>query len=69
MQASDGVTPLGIAVLNNFDIFPDKNWYWIGVGALVGFTLLFNILYTFSLMYLNREYWDSILFSSSKFYY
>ncbi|KAG6418324.1 hypothetical protein SASPL_120527 [Salvia splendens] len=51
--ASDGITPLGIAVLNNFNIFPDKNWYWIGFGALVGFTLLFNILFTFSLMYLN----------------
>nr|QVT92281.1 ABC transporter [Salvia miltiorrhiza] len=51
--ASDGITPLGIAVLNNFNIFPEKNWYWIGVGALVGFTLLFNILFTLSLMYLN----------------
>ncbi|KAG6418325.1 hypothetical protein SASPL_120528 [Salvia splendens] len=40
--ASDGITPLGIAVLNNFNIFPDKNWYWIGFGALVGFTLLFT---------------------------
>ncbi|KAH6826662.1 ABC-2 and Plant PDR ABC-type transporter family protein [Perilla frutescens var. hirtella] len=49
----DGVTPLGITVLRNFDIFPNKNWYWIGVGALVGFTFLFNILFTFALMYLN----------------
>lgn len=50
---SDRVTPLGISILRNFDIFPEKNWYWIGVGALVGFTVLFNILFTFSLMYLN----------------
>ncbi|KAH6801487.1 ABC-2 and Plant PDR ABC-type transporter family protein [Perilla frutescens var. hirtella] len=49
----DGVTPLGITILRNFDIFPNKNWYWIGVGALVGFTFLFNILFTFALMYLN----------------
>lgn len=59
MQASDGITPLGIAVLNNFNIFPERNWYWIGVGALVGFTLLFNILFTFSLMYLNRKLWET----------
>lgn len=50
---SDGATPLGISILRQFDIFPEKNWYWIGVGALVGFTLLFNILFTFALMYLN----------------
>lgn len=55
MQGSDGVTPLGISILKGFDIFPEKNWYWIGVGALVGFTLLFNILFTFSLMYLSRK--------------
>ncbi|CAA2949088.1 ABC transporter G family member 29 [Olea europaea subsp. europaea] len=51
--ASDSVTRLGVAVLNNFDIFPERNWYWIGVGGLIGFTILFNVLYTFALMYLN----------------
>ncbi|KAL6563264.1 transcription factor [Orobanche hederae] len=52
-MASDNTTRLGVAILKNFDIFPEKNWYWIGVGALIGFTLLFNVLFTFSLMYLN----------------
>ncbi|XP_022962387.1 ABC transporter G family member 35-like [Cucurbita moschata] len=51
--ASDNKTPLGLAVLKNFDIFQDKNWFWIGVGALLGFTILFNVLFTLSLMYLN----------------
>ncbi|CAA0822386.1 ABC transporter G family member 36 [Striga hermonthica] len=51
--ASDNRTRLGVAILNNFNIFPQSNWYWIGVGALVGFTLLFNVLFTFALMYLN----------------
>ncbi|KAE8688564.1 ABC transporter G family member 35 [Hibiscus syriacus] len=31
----------------------DKNWYWIGAAALLGFAMLFNILFTFALMYLN----------------
>ncbi|KAL2493147.1 ABC transporter G family member 36 [Abeliophyllum distichum] len=52
-MASDNVTRLGVAVLNNFDIFPERNWYWIGIGALVGFVVLFNVLYTLALMYLN----------------
>ncbi|MQL78829.1 hypothetical protein Taro_011257 [Colocasia esculenta] len=44
---------LGIAVLENFDVFTKKYWYWIGVAALFGFTILFNVLFTLSLMYLN----------------
>ncbi|GER52403.1 pleiotropic drug resistance transporter 5 [Striga asiatica] len=48
--ASDNRTRLGVAILNNFNIFPQRNWYWIGVGALVGFTLLFNVLFTFALI-------------------
>ncbi|KAK4413837.1 ABC transporter G family member 36 [Sesamum alatum] len=51
--ASDNTRRLGVAILNNFNIFSDKNWYWIGVGALLGFTLLFNVLFTLALMYLN----------------
>ncbi|XP_021295062.1 ABC transporter G family member 35-like [Herrania umbratica] len=51
--ASDNVTRLGVAVLRNFDVPNDKNWYWIGAAALLGFTVLFNILFTFALMYLN----------------
>ncbi|EPS70689.1 hypothetical protein M569_04071, partial [Genlisea aurea] len=52
-RASDGSTSLGIAVLKHFDIFTDSYWYWIGVGVVAGFTLLFNVLFTFALMYLN----------------
>ncbi|XP_002515969.2 ABC transporter G family member 29 [Ricinus communis] len=51
--ASDNVTKLGIAVLNNFDIPADEDWYWIGAVALLGFTIVFNVLFTFALMYLN----------------
>uniref|UniRef100_A0A2C9UZ79 ABC transporter domain-containing protein n=2 Tax=Manihot esculenta TaxID=3983 RepID=A0A2C9UZ79_MANES len=51
--ASDNVTRLGIAVLENFDIFADEDWYWIGAVALVGFTIVSNVLFTIALMYLN----------------
>ncbi|KAF8400894.1 hypothetical protein HHK36_014197 [Tetracentron sinense] len=52
-SASDNVTRLGIAVLENFGVFPQRNWFWIGAAVLLGFTVLFNILFTLSLMYLN----------------
>ncbi|GAV88717.1 ABC_tran domain-containing protein/ABC2_membrane domain-containing protein/PDR_assoc domain-containing protein [Cephalotus follicularis] len=44
---------LGEAVLRARSLFPQSYWYWIGVGALLGFTVLFNILFTFFLTYLN----------------
>ncbi|MBA0774776.1 hypothetical protein Gotri_009963, partial [Gossypium trilobum] len=52
-KASDNITSLGAQVLRNFDVPNDKNWYWIGAGALLGFAVLFNVLFTFALMYLN----------------
>ncbi|KAM1965448.1 hypothetical protein ACFX15_045785 [Malus domestica] len=51
--ASDNATRLGVAVLENFGIFPDRNWVWIGSAALVGYAVFFNILFTLVLMYLN----------------
>ncbi|CAI8611938.1 unnamed protein product [Vicia faba] len=51
--SSDRTTSLGVATLNVFDVYSNKNWYWIGVGALIGFTVLYNVLFTLSLMYLN----------------
>ncbi|ESQ27019.1 hypothetical protein EUTSA_v10018005mg [Eutrema salsugineum] len=52
-KASDNSTNLGTMVLNNWDVHNNKNWYWIAVGALLGFTVLFNLLFTFALTYLN----------------
>ncbi|PSS17958.1 ABC transporter G family member 36 like [Actinidia chinensis var. chinensis] len=51
--APDNVTPLGVAVLKNFQVFPDRNWFWIGTAALFGFAVLLNILFTLALMCLN----------------
>ncbi|XP_058192549.1 ABC transporter G family member 29-like isoform X2 [Rhododendron vialii] len=51
--ASDNITRLGVEVLKNLDVFTERNWLWIGAGALLGFAVLFNILFTLALMYLN----------------
>uniref|UniRef100_A0A0D9V0K2 ABC-2 type transporter domain-containing protein n=1 Tax=Leersia perrieri TaxID=77586 RepID=A0A0D9V0K2_9ORYZ len=42
----------GISVLKSRGIFTEAKWYWIGFGALIGYTLLFNLLYTVALSYL-----------------
>ncbi|CAI9755629.1 unnamed protein product [Fraxinus pennsylvanica] len=44
---------LGETLLKIRGLFPDSYWYWIGVGALLGYTLLLNILFTLALTYLN----------------
>ncbi|GAB4842031.1 transcription factor [Ancistrocladus abbreviatus] len=45
--------PLGIVVLKSRGFFPHAYWYWLGAGALVGFILVLNALYTLALTYLN----------------
>ncbi|WOL00752.1 hypothetical protein Cni_G09465 [Canna indica] len=50
--ASNG-KPLGREILDNANVFAEARWYWIGAGALLGFSILFNLLFTFFLMYLN----------------
>lgn len=47
--------PLGVQVLKSRGFFTHAYWYWIGVGALVGFMFLLNIMFTISLSCLNRE--------------
>lgn len=47
---------MGIVVLRNRGIFTEAKWYWIGLGALVGYALLFNLLYTVALAVLSRKY-------------
>uniref|UniRef100_A0A6N2N8C3 ABC transporter domain-containing protein n=1 Tax=Salix viminalis TaxID=40686 RepID=A0A6N2N8C3_SALVM len=49
--ASDNATRLGTAVLHSLEVSTDKNWYWIGTAAILGFAVLFNVLFTFSLEY------------------
>ncbi|KAJ1270160.1 hypothetical protein BS78_06G033400 [Paspalum vaginatum] len=42
---------LGVQILKARGIFVDQNWYWIGVGALLGYIMLFNLLFV---LFLNR---------------
>ncbi|GAA0165574.1 ATP-binding cassette [Lithospermum erythrorhizon] len=44
---------LGATIIKSRGSFPDTYWYWLGAGALIGFTILFNISFTFALTYLN----------------
>lgn len=44
---------LGVSILKSRGLFPEAYWYWIGVGALLGYCFLFNILFTFALKYLD----------------
>jgi hypothetical protein len=60
LQSSDGSNSLGVATLNIFDVYAEKYWYWIGVAALLGFTILYNVLFTLALMYLNRKISHSV---------
>ncbi|XP_030440182.2 pleiotropic drug resistance protein 1-like isoform X2 [Syzygium oleosum] len=45
--------PLGIQVLKSRGFFTEAYWYWIGVGALLGFVILFNFGFSVALALLN----------------
>ncbi|EEC70762.1 hypothetical protein OsI_02180 [Oryza sativa Indica Group] len=40
---------LGASVLKSRGLFLETKWYWVGLGALVGYTFLFNCRYTVAL--------------------
>ncbi|KAJ4840810.1 hypothetical protein Tsubulata_036271 [Turnera subulata] len=44
---------VGKVLLKTRGMFMEEYWYWISVGALLGFSLLFNILFMAALTYLN----------------
>lgn len=44
---------IGKAILKSRGMFTRGHWYWISIGALVVFSVLFNILFTLALKYLN----------------
>ncbi|CAN6456247.1 unnamed protein product [Victoria cruziana] len=48
----NSTTSLGEAILKSRGMFTEGYWYWIGVGALFGYTLLFNGIFTAALTYL-----------------
>ncbi|KAJ8773915.1 hypothetical protein K2173_009346 [Erythroxylum novogranatense] len=52
-NAPNSTVPLGVRVLTSRGFFPYAYWYWIGVGALIGFIAVFNFLFTVALTFLN----------------
>lgn len=57
MQRAGNYTSLSLGemLLKARSLFPEGYWFWIGVGALLGYTVLLNILFTLALTYLNRK--------------
>ena len=53
---------LGVEVLKSRGFFFHAYWYWIGVGALIGYVLLLNAGFTLALTFFNREYLHFIHF-------
>ncbi|TKW15301.1 hypothetical protein SEVIR_5G228700v4 [Setaria viridis] len=52
LNATASNETLGVQVLKSRGVFTEAKWYWIGFGAMVGFTILFNALFTLALTYL-----------------
>jgi hypothetical protein len=46
---------VGKVLLGARGMFKEDYWYWICVGALLGFSLLFNICFMLALTFLNRK--------------
>jgi hypothetical protein len=55
LKGSASNEALGVQVLKARGVFPEAKWYWIGFGAMIGYILLFNGLFTLALTYLKRE--------------
>jgi hypothetical protein len=47
--------PLGVQVLESRGQFADAYWYWIGIGALVGYIIIFNIGFTLAIAFMPGE--------------
>ena len=50
-----GNTTVGKVLLEERGLFNEEYWYWICIGALLGFSLLFNGLFIAALTYLSRK--------------
>jgi hypothetical protein len=46
--------PLYLSILRGRGLSTNGYWYWIGVGVLTGYTILFNIFVTLALGFLER---------------
>jgi hypothetical protein len=56
VTATNSNETLGVLILKSRGFFPQAYWYWIGVGALIGYVFLFNSLFALALHCLSRKY-------------
>lgn len=56
LQVSPSNATIGNEVLMVHGLNYSDSFYWISVGALIGFWLIFNIGFTFSLSYSKRKF-------------
>lgn len=58
---------VGTVLLKSRGFYTEDYWFWICIGALFGFSLLFNVLFIAALTYLNRK-WSYLIPTQSFFY-
>ncbi|KAG0495112.1 hypothetical protein HPP92_006106 [Vanilla planifolia] len=44
---------LGVAILQNFDLFTDEIWYWKSASVLLAYGIFFNILFTLTVKHVH----------------
>ncbi|CAN6438730.1 unnamed protein product [Victoria cruziana] len=52
-DASIAAPTIGKAILKSRGVFVEGYWYWISIGALIGYSILFNVCFVLALKYLN----------------
>jgi len=48
---------VGKAILKSKGLFTGEWGFWVSIGALIGFIILFNILYLWALTFLSRKHY------------
>ncbi|KAG8091552.1 hypothetical protein GUJ93_ZPchr0012g20034 [Zizania palustris] len=51
--SASGNHTVGTNILISHDLPTEDHWFWIGVGVLLAYSILFNILFTLALTFLN----------------
>jgi len=55
VNTTAGADTIGVLVLKSRGLLSEPYWYWIGVGAMIGYIFLFNGLTSLALAYLDRK--------------
>lgn len=54
-KSSYGTDTVGNNVLRSQGLPTQRYWYWVGVGILLAYSILFNILFILAMAYLKRK--------------